>query len=78
MRKCMYVSLLSMCLYCIVQMVIDHLMRDSVVLSVHDVKTILIGPDLARFKAEIHFSPMQIVNKYLSAHDNLAEVLQNI
>lgn len=28
----------------------------------------------ARFKAEIHFNPKLLSDKYLSAHDNLAEV----
>lgn len=55
-------------------MVVDYLMRDEAVLSVHDVKTIQIGPELARFKAEIHYSPVYIANKYLDAHGNLEHV----
>lgn len=60
--------------FCAPQLVVDHLMRDDAVLSVHDVKTILIGPGLARFKAEIHYNPMVIGSKYLAAHDNLSQV----
>ena len=31
-----------------------------------------VGPGAARFKAEIHFNPTLLSEKYLSAHDNLA------
>jgi zinc transporter 9 len=56
------------------QQVVEYLMRDPSVLSVHDVKTIMIGPDIARFKAEIHYNPSTIANKYFNAHNNLPEV----
>jgi hypothetical protein len=58
----------------LMQQVVEYLMRDPSVLSVHDVKTIMIGPDIARFKAEIHYNPNTIANKYFNAHNNLPEV----
>ena len=38
-----------------------------------DVKSVMLGPQTARFKAEIHFNPQLLSSKYLSAHNNLAE-----
>jgi len=32
------------------------------------------NPQTARFKAEIHFNPKLLSDKYLAAHNNLAEV----
>ena len=52
--------------------VVAMLERDEMVLSVQDVKSVMIGPNEARFKAEIHFNPTLLSEKYLSAHDNLA------
>ena len=44
------------------------------VLTVQDVKSVLVGPQSARFKAEIHFNPQLLSDKYLAAHNNLREV----
>ncbi|EOD20410.1 hypothetical protein EMIHUDRAFT_101776 [Emiliania huxleyi CCMP1516] len=47
---------------------------DEMVLTVQDVKSVLVGPQSARFKAEIHFNPQLLSDKYLAAHNNLREV----
>ena len=54
--------------------VISMLQADSMVLSVQDVKSVMVGPQTARFKAEIHFNPQLLSEKYLAAHDNLRGV----
>ena len=36
-----------------------------------------VGPGAARFKAEIHFNPQLLSDKYLSAHNNLAEACKS-
>jgi solute carrier family 30 (zinc transporter), member 9 len=55
----------------------DMLQSDEMVLSVQDVKSVMVGPNSARFKAEIHFNPQLLSDKYLQAHDNLAEVFKS-
>ena len=35
----------------------DLLQADEMVLSVQDIKSVMVGPNAARFKAEIHFNP---------------------
>jgi len=59
------------------QEVVRMLQADDMVVSVQDVKSIQISPSTARFKAEIHFNPQLLSDKYLSAHDNLAEVYKS-
>ena len=54
--------------------VVSMLRGDAMVLSVQDVKSVMVSPQTARFKAEIHFNPQLLSRKYLSAHNNLAEV----
>ena len=36
-----------------------------------------VGPGAARFKAEIHFNPQLLSEKYLSAHNNLEEACKS-
>ena len=36
-----------------------------------------VGPGAARFKAEIHFNPALLSDKYLAAHNNLAEAARS-
>ena len=57
--------------------VVGLLKADDMVISVQDVKSVQIGPAAARFKAEIHFNPALLSEKYLSAHNNLALVHQS-
>ena len=54
--------------------VVAMLRADNMVLSVQDVKSVMVSPQVARFKAEIHFNPQLLSRKYLSAHNNLSEV----
>jgi len=54
--------------------VVRTLEADEMVLTVQDVKSVLVGPQSARFKAEIHFNPQLLSDKYLAAHNNLREV----
>ena len=53
------------------------LAADEMVLSVQDVKSVMVGPQTARFKAEIHFNPQLLSAKYLAAHNNLAEACRS-
>ena len=48
------------------------MLADEMVLSVRDVKSVMVGPSAARFKPG-YFSPQLLSEKYLSAHNNLAE-----
>jgi zinc transporter 9 len=57
--------------------VVALLAADEMVLSVQDVKSVMVGPATARFKAEIHFNPRLLSNKYLAAHNNLAEACKS-
>lgn len=57
--------------------VVSMLLADEMVLSVQDVKSVMVGPSAARFKAEIHFNPQLLSEKYLSAHNNLAEACKS-
>ena len=57
--------------------VVAMLRADNMVLSVQDVKSVMVAPQVARFKAEIHFNPQLLSRKYLSAHNNLAEVYRS-
>ncbi|KAH9250547.1 hypothetical protein BASA81_011653 [Batrachochytrium salamandrivorans] len=49
-----------------------HIVRlleaDSIVTSVHDVKSTIIGPEWARFKAEILFNGDEVARRYMSAN----------
>ena len=56
------------------EQVVAMLKNDDMVVSVQDVKSIQVGPSAARFKAEIHFNPKLLSEKYLAAHNNLPEV----
>mgnify|MGYP004295837495 CR=1 FL=1 len=57
--------------------VVAMLRADNMVLSVQDVKSVMVSPQVARFKAEIHFNPQLLSDKYLSAHNNLARGLRD-
>lgn len=57
--------------------VVAMLLQDEMVLSVQDVKSVMVGPAEARFKAEIHFNPQLLSEKYLSAHNNLEEACKS-
>jgi zinc transporter 9 len=46
--------------------IISILENDPVVLSVHDVKTTSLGPDFARFKAEICFNGEEVTRRYIA------------
>jgi zinc transporter 9 len=59
------------------QDVVTMLLQDEMVLSVQDVKSVMVGPAAARFKAEIHFNPALLSDKYLSAHNNLEEACKS-
>ena len=54
--------------------VIKTLLKDASVSSIHDVKSVMVGPGVARFKAEVHLNPRAISNKYLSSFDNLESI----
>eukprot|EP00302_Diacronema_sp_CCMP2436_P003333 CAMPEP_0179851150 /NCGR_PEP_ID=MMETSP0982-20121206/8097_1 /TAXON_ID=483367 /ORGANISM="non described non described, Strain CCMP 2436" /LENGTH=522 /DNA_ID=CAMNT_0021736651 /DNA_START=34 /DNA_END=1602 /DNA_ORIENTATION=+ len=51
-------------------LVLEVLRADLAVLSLHDVKSVMVSPGVARFKAEIHFNSVAICDKYLDLHDN--------
>ena len=57
--------------------VVAMLAADEMVLSVQDVKSVMVGPSTARFKAEIHFNPQLLSEKYLKAHNNLSEACRS-
>lgn len=57
--------------------VVAMLLQDEMVLSVQDVKSVMVGPSAARFKAEIQFNPRLLSEKYLSAHNNLEEACKS-
>lgn len=46
-------------------LVLDVLRADSAVLSLHDVKSVMVSPGVARFKAEVHFNSVAIADRYL-------------
>lgn len=46
-------------------LVLEVLRADSAVLSLHDVKSVMVSPGVARFKAEIHFNSVAITDRYL-------------
>lgn len=46
--------------------VLEALRSDPAVLSLHDVKSVMVAPGVARFKAEVHFNSVAITDRYLS------------
>ncbi len=54
--------------------VVRLLESDELVLSVQDVKSVMVGPQTARFKAELIFNPQLLTSRYLAAHDNLSAI----
>lgn len=47
---------------------VQSLLRaDPAVLSLHDVKSVMVSPGVARFKAEVHFNAVAIADRYLGA-----------
>ncbi|KAJ3321237.1 hypothetical protein HDV06_004462 [Boothiomyces sp. JEL0866] len=48
--------------------IVNLIVQDPVIKSVHDVKSTSIGPDWARFKAEIMFDAEKLVRKYQEMH----------
>lgn len=50
-------------------MVVNTMLMDPVVKSVHDVKSTIIGLDGARFKAEVQFDGKAVAGKYLRTID---------
>ena len=62
--------------------IVSLLQSDPVVVSVHDVKSTGIGPDWARFKAEILFNGQEVTRRYIVANaskmDNDIEHLKTL
>lgn len=48
-------------------LVVETLRDDAAVLSLHDVKSVMVSPGVARFKAEVHFNSVAIADRYLGA-----------
>jgi zinc transporter 9 len=57
--------------------VVQLLLADPVVMSVQDVKAVMVGPKAARFKAELQLNPYVLTDKYLSTADNLEAIHNN-
>eukprot|EP00050_Salpingoeca_kvevrii_P016685 m.57643 g.57643 ORF g.57643 m.57643 type:complete len:534 (+) comp7093_c0_seq2:349-1950(+) len=57
--------------------VVEMLQQDQVVFSVQDVKATQIAPSTARLKAEIHFNPFALADKYLAQDNNLDAITEN-
>ena len=53
------------------------LMKERSVQAVHDIKSVAMGPGVARFKAEVAFHPTALGLVYLQAGTNQAELLQS-
>lgn len=61
------------------QLRVEHLLRtDPIVLDVSDVKTTLLGPDRARFKAEIRIDGAEVARRYLEAQPHPDSELQPV
>jgi len=54
--------------------VVALLEADDIVGGVQDVKAVMYGPGVARFKAEILFNPYELSNRYLGKDDNLGAI----
>jgi zinc transporter 9 len=57
--------------------VVQLLLMDPVVMSVQDVKAVMVGPKTARFKAELQLNPYVLTDKYLGTADNLEAIHDN-
>lgn len=56
--------------------IVQILQSDPVVMSVHDVKSTSLGPEFARFKAEILFDGEEITRRYLARQPQVIQELK--
>jgi zinc transporter 9 len=56
--------------------IVQILQSDPVVMSVHDVKSTSLGPEFARFKAEILFDGEEITRRYLARQPQVVAELK--
>ena len=58
--------------------IVSILENDPVVLSVHDVKSTTLGPDFARFKAEVCFNGEEVTRRYISRNPSTLSDISKI
>lgn len=57
---------------------IKILEKNKIIDNIHDVKSVIMGPDMVRFKAEIDFDGKELTKSLINDHDSLKEDFEDI